>query len=60
VLRGRRRRLQVDEANKELRVKGNTFKQGDWISLDGTTGRVIEGKLKTLPPSPTIPIWSSS
>jgi pyruvate,orthophosphate dikinase len=31
-----------------LRVKGNTFKQGDWLSLDGTTGRVIAGKLKTL------------
>ena len=38
----------VDEAKKELRVKGKTFKQGDWISLDGTTGRVIDGKLKTI------------
>ncbi|MGB0083155.1 MAG: pyruvate, phosphate dikinase, partial [Terracidiphilus sp.] len=26
----------VDEAKRELRVKGHTFKQGDWISLDGT------------------------
>src|SRR5262249_27318610 len=26
------------------------FKSGDWISLDGTTGRVIKGKLNTLPP----------
>jgi pyruvate, orthophosphate dikinase len=33
----------VDEAKKELRVKGKTFRQGDYISLDGTTGRVIEG-----------------
>jgi pyruvate,orthophosphate dikinase len=42
----------VDEAGKELRVKGKTFRQGDWISLDGTTGRVIEGKLKTIPARP--------
>jgi pyruvate, orthophosphate dikinase len=45
----------VDEANKELRVKGKTFKQGDYISLDGTTGRVIAGQLKTLPAQPDDP-----
>jgi len=45
----------VDEANKELRVKGKTFKHGDWISLDGTTGRVIAGKLKTLDAQPDDP-----
>ena len=46
----------VDEkARKELRVKGKTCKQGDWISLDGTTGRVIDGKLKTLPAQPDDP-----
>ena len=45
----------VDENKKELRVKGKTFKQGDWISLDGTTGRVIEGKLKTIPARPDDP-----
>jgi len=42
----------VDEAKKELRVKGRVFKQGDWISLDGTTGRVIAGQLKTIPAQP--------
>jgi pyruvate,orthophosphate dikinase len=47
--------LKVDEAKKELRVKGKLFKQGDWISLDGTTGRVIEGKLKTLDAQPDDP-----
>jgi pyruvate,orthophosphate dikinase len=31
-------------------AKGQTFKAGDWISLDGTTGRVIKGKLNTIPP----------
>ena len=33
-------------------VKGQVFKQGDWISLDGTTGRVIKGKLNTLDAEP--------
>jgi pyruvate,orthophosphate dikinase len=45
----------VDEAKKELRVKGHTYKEGDWISLDGTTGRVIAGKLKTLDAQPDDP-----
>ncbi len=45
----------VDEAKKELRVKGHTYKQGDWLSLDGTTGRVIAGKLKTLDAQPDDP-----
>jgi pyruvate,orthophosphate dikinase len=45
----------VDEANKELRVKGHTFHEGDFISLDGTTGRVIAGQLKTLPAQPDDP-----
>jgi pyruvate,orthophosphate dikinase len=47
--------LKVDEAKKELRVKGKVFKQGDWLSLDGTTGRVIDGKLKTLDAQPDDP-----
>jgi pyruvate,orthophosphate dikinase len=45
----------VDEAKKQLRVKGKTFKQGDWISLDGTTGRVIAGRLKTIDAQPDDP-----
>ncbi|MBI3476260.1 MAG: pyruvate, phosphate dikinase [Acidobacteria bacterium] len=44
--------VDVDEKAQEMRVKGQTFRAGDWISLDGTTGRVIKGKLKTLDPSP--------
>jgi pyruvate,orthophosphate dikinase len=45
----------VDEARKELRVKGRTYKHGDYLSLDGTTGRVIHGKLKTLDAQPDDP-----
>jgi len=45
----------VDEHAGEMRVKGQVFKQGDWISLDGTTGRVIKGKLNTLDAAPDDP-----
>jgi pyruvate,orthophosphate dikinase len=47
--------IDVDEKAREMRVKGQTFKAGDWISLDGTTGRVIKGKLNTLDPTPDDP-----
>src|SRR6202042_3106730 len=47
--------IDVNEKSREMRVKGQTFKEGDWISLDGTTGRVIKGKLGTLDPSPDDP-----
>jgi pyruvate, orthophosphate dikinase len=43
--------VDVNERKREMRVKGQVFREGDWMSLDGTTGRVIKGKLNTLPPS---------
>jgi pyruvate,orthophosphate dikinase len=45
----------VDERAGQMRVKGQVFKEGDWISLDGTTGRVIKGKLNTLDAAPDDP-----
>jgi pyruvate,orthophosphate dikinase len=47
--------IQVDEKAREMRVKGQVFKGGDWISLDGTTGRVIKGKLNTVAAKPDDP-----
>jgi pyruvate, orthophosphate dikinase len=47
--------IDVNEKTREMKVKGQTFKEGDWMSLDGTTGRVIKGKLNTLDPSPDDP-----
>jgi pyruvate, orthophosphate dikinase len=41
--------VDVNEKAREMRVKGQIFKEFDWISLDGTTGRVIKGKLNTIP-----------
>jgi pyruvate,orthophosphate dikinase len=40
--------IEVDEKAGEMRVKGKVLKEGDWISLDGTTGRVINGRLNTV------------
>ncbi|MDO8494651.1 MAG: pyruvate, phosphate dikinase, partial [Deltaproteobacteria bacterium] len=42
--------LQVDEKKKEFRLGGKTAKEGDWITVDGTTGNVYLEKLKTIPP----------
>ena len=47
--------ITVDEHAKEMRVKGHVFRQGDWLSLDGTTGRVIKGRLSTVPANPNDP-----
>jgi pyruvate,orthophosphate dikinase len=47
--------IEVDEKARQIHVKGKTLKDGDWISLDGTTGRVINGKLNTVPARPDDP-----
>ncbi|HXX62439.1 MAG TPA: pyruvate, phosphate dikinase [Bacteroidota bacterium] len=41
--------LEIDYNTHTMRVKGKTVREGDWISLDGTTGEVIEGKVPTKP-----------
>ncbi|MFB3109453.1 MAG: putative PEP-binding protein, partial [Candidatus Binatia bacterium] len=38
-----------DYAAREMRVGDTILREGDWISVDGTTGEVIRGELKTLP-----------
>jgi len=47
--------IEVNEKTREMRAKGQVFKDGDWISLDGTTGRVIKGRLKTVDAKPDDP-----
>jgi pyruvate,orthophosphate dikinase len=42
----------VDDKAHEMRVKGRVFRAGDWISLDGTTGRVIAGKMNLVEATP--------
>ncbi len=42
--------LLIDYANKQAQcnVTGTEFKQGDWVSLDGTTGALYAGALPTI------------
>src|SRR5437588_5379764 len=47
--------IRVDEKQRTMRVKNELLKEGDWISLDGGTGRVLQGKLHTVPASPDDP-----
>ena len=41
--------IAIDYASKTMTVKGKTFKEGDFISIDGTLGEVYEGRIKTAP-----------
>jgi pyruvate,orthophosphate dikinase len=41
--------LDVDERAGEVRVKGRVFREGDALSMDGTTGAVLAGALSTHP-----------
>jgi pyruvate,orthophosphate dikinase len=43
---------EVDEKKKVLKIGKHTLKEGDWLSLDGSTGRVILGKANTVDPDP--------
>jgi len=43
---------EVDEKSKRLKIGSTVLKEGDWISLDGSTGRVIEGKCELKEPDP--------
>ena len=42
--------MQVDDKAKMFTLGGKTFKSGDWISLNGNTGEVIDGKEALSPP----------
>ena len=41
--------LQVDYQAKQMNVGGQLFKEGDFLSIDGTAGEVYPGELKTAP-----------
>ncbi len=41
--------LQVDYDKKTVSVAGQTFNEGDFLSIDGTAGTVYAGQIKTAP-----------
>ncbi len=43
--------IEIDPERRAMSVNGKTAKEGDWISVDGTTGQVFLGKIPTSAPS---------
>ncbi len=39
--------IKINEAEKYFELGGNTFHEGDYISLDGSTGKIYKGDIKT-------------
>lgn len=42
--------LKIDYKNRILKVDDKEYHEGDWISLNGSTGNIIEGKVATMEP----------
>ncbi|MCB1075932.1 MAG: pyruvate, phosphate dikinase [Simkania sp.] len=40
----------LDDDEKYMRIGGKTYKEGDWLTIVGTTGQVYEGKVKLIEP----------
>ena len=40
--------IDMDEENKKFTLAGKTFKEGDWISIDGSTGNIYDGQIATV------------
>ena len=40
--------IKMDEENKKFTLAGKTFNEGDYISIDGSTGNIYEGQIATV------------
>ena len=40
--------IKMDEANKKFELAGKTFVEGDYISIDGSTGNIYDGIINTV------------
>ena len=40
--------IQMNEAKKEFKLAGKTYHEGDIISIDGSTGNIYDGEIKTV------------
>lgn len=45
--------LKINEEKKEFKLGGKIYKEGDWISLDGSTGKIYGDKIDTMDPEMT-------
>ncbi len=49
--------LQVDRRTRRASIGEIAFEEGDWITIDGTSGNVIAGELKLIDPPSRLPEW---
>ena len=40
--------IAMDEENKQFTLAGKTYHEGDWLSLDGSTGNIYDGAMPTV------------
>ena len=40
--------IQMDEENKQFVLAGKTYHEGDYISIDGSTGNIYDGRIPTV------------
>ncbi|MGM9628325.1 MAG: pyruvate, phosphate dikinase [Faecousia sp.] len=40
--------IKMDEENKKFVLSGKTYHEGDWLSLDGSTGCIYDGQIPTV------------
>ncbi len=40
--------IKMDEENKRFELAGKTYHEGDWLSLDGSTGKIYDGAIPTV------------
>ena len=40
--------IKMDEENKKFELAGKTYCEGDWLSLDGSTGNIYDGAVPTV------------
>jgi pyruvate,orthophosphate dikinase len=49
--------LHIDRRAKTATFAGKPLREGDWITIDGTTGNVAFGALTLIPPPTSLPPW---
>ncbi|MBV9028653.1 MAG: pyruvate, phosphate dikinase [Candidatus Eremiobacteraeota bacterium] len=49
--------LRIDRAHNRASFDGTDLREGDWITIDGTTGNVAIGELRLIRPPSRLPEW---